>query len=317
MNTVRRHFWFATAFFIGAGLLSACDPYYLSDGAGGQKTNAPAQTPPVEQSAESKELAEYYKRVQDGFLVQGQLRTDGGGPDTPFNARNLVDNFERIALYNEYANDGQRIVARQTESLVHRWDTPIRMKVEFGASVPLEQRQVDRTRVTNYAQRLGKLTGVPIRMTNGDANFNVFVVNEDERRALGPRLRQILPRDSEATISAVVDMPRSDYCLVFAWTSPERASYTNAVAIIRGEHPDLMRLSCIHEELAQGMGLPNDSPSARPSIFNDDEEFAFLTGHDELLLKILYDPRIKSGMTAQEARAQAEIIAAELMGDDS
>ena len=26
------------------------------------------------------------------------------------------------------------------------------------------------------------------------------------------------------------------------------------------------------------MGLPNDSPDARPSIFNDDEEFALLTG---------------------------------------
>ena len=32
------------------------------------------------------------------------------------------------------------------------------------------------------------------------------------------------------------------------------------------------------------MGLANDSPEARPSIFNDDEEYALLTGHDEMLL---------------------------------
>jgi hypothetical protein len=38
------------------------------------------------------------------------------------------------------------------------------------------------------------------------------------------------------------------------------------------------------------MGLANDSRQARPSIFNDDQEFALLTGHDELLLTILYDP---------------------------
>jgi hypothetical protein len=44
--------------------------------------------------------------------------------------------------------------------------------------------------------------------------------------------------------------------------------------VIRAEHPDLLRLSCLHEEIAQGLGLPNDSPRARPSIFNDDEEFA-------------------------------------------
>ena len=44
------------------------------------------------------------------------------------------------------------------------------------------------------------------------------------------------------------------------------------------------------------MGLANDSPDARPSVFNDDEEFAFLTRHDELLLKMLYDPRLRPGM---------------------
>jgi hypothetical protein len=78
-----------------------------------------------------------------------------------------------------------------------------------------------------------------------------------------------------------------------------------------------MRLSCIHEELAQGMGLANDSPQARPSIFNDDEEFALLTRHDELLLRMLYDPRLSPGMTPAEAAPIARQIAAELMGGGS
>ena len=86
------------------------------------------------------------------------------------------------------------------------------------------------------------------------------------------------------------------------------------MALIRAEHPDLVRRTCIHEEIAQGLGLPNDSPTARPSIFNDDDEFALLTSHDELLLKMLYDPRLKAGMTADEARPVARIIARELMG---
>ncbi len=61
-----------------------------------------------------------------------------------------------------------------------------------------------------------------------------------------------------------------------------------------------MRKSCVHEEMAQAMGLTNDSPNARPSIFNDDEEFAFLTRHDEILLRMLYDPRLKAGMESYE-----------------
>ena len=31
------------------------------------------------------------------------------------------------------------------------------------------------------------------------------------------------------------------------------------------DDPDLLRLSCMHEEIAQGLGLANDSPLARPS----------------------------------------------------
>ena len=63
-----------------------------------------------------------------------------------------------------------------------------------------------------------------------------------------------------------------------------------------------MRKACFHEELAQGLGLANDSPAARPSIFNDDEEFALLTDHDASLLRLLYHPDLTPGMTPDEAR---------------
>ena len=83
----------------------------------------------------------------------------------------------------------------------------------------------------------------------------------------------------------------SIHCLVFAFSDRERRfEYTKAIALIRSEHPDLMQKSCIHEELAQGLGLANDSPHARPSIFNDDDEFATLTRQDELFLKCYTTP---------------------------
>ena len=190
------------------------------------------------------------------------------------------------------------------------------MIVEFGATVPEQQRAIDRSSITAYANRLSRVTGLPIRQVSSNANYHVFVVNELERRTLAPRIREILPGISEAAIQAVQVMPRSTFCLVFALDPGDLGSYSQAVAVIRAEHPDLMRLSCIHEELAQGLGLSNASPSARPSIFKDDEEFGLLTTHDEMLLRILYDPRMRAGMDAKEARAQAEIIAAELFGGD-
>ena len=69
--------------------------------------------------------------------------------------------------------------------------------------------------------------------------------------------------------------------------------------------------------MAQGLGLPNDSPLARPSIFNDDEEFALLTRHDELLLTMLYDDRLTPGMTPDEARPVLQQLAQGLVGGPS
>ncbi len=273
----------------------------------------PVESPSL-QSPESLALASYYARVQTGLLTQGLLRQDGGGPDVPYNERNLVDNFVRIALFEEYTSIGVRIIAKQTPSKLDKWLIPIRMKVEFGDSIATEQRLQDRSEISRYAARLSRITGLPIRQVRTEANFHVFMVNEDERRALAPRIREILPGINQAALDTVIDMPRSTFCLVFALDPGDDGSYSQALAVIRGEHPDLMRLSCIHEEIAQGLGLSNDSAAARPSIFNDDEEFGLLTSHDELLLRMLYDPRMLPGMNAQAARAQARVIATELLG---
>ena len=89
---------------------------------------------------------------------------------------------------------------------------------------------------------------------------------------------------------------------------------SQAVAVIRSELPLLLRLSCIHEELAQGLGLSNDSPRARPSIFNDDDEFGRLTAMDALMLAMLYDPALTPGMGADEARPIVSALAAAQFG---
>ncbi len=275
-----------------------------------------AETAP-EPSAVSRELAGYYARVENDLRAQGLLRTDGGGTDTPYSTRQLVENFVRIALYEEFANVNGRLVAQQTESRLHRWTQPIRMKVHFGDTIPEDQRKTDRDEIALYTARLSRVTGLPVLLTDRNPNYHVFIVNEDERRQIGPELRAIIPDISQSAITTVETMRRSTFCLVFARDPRNDGAYTQAVAVIRGEHPDLLRKSCIHEELAQGLGLSNDSPMARPSIFNDDEEFALLTRHDELLLRMLYDPRMRNNMSEREARPIANIIAAELLGGDS
>jgi len=50
----------------------------------------------------------------------------------------------------------------------------------------------------------------------------------------------------------------------------------------------------------------------RPSIFNDDDEYQDLTWQDELFLRILYDARVRPGMTRRAFESLAKRIVNEL-----
>ncbi len=276
------------------------------------RPEVPAPTPTV--TAKSEAARAYYAQVQQALLSEGLLRTDGGGEDTYFDDRILTENFLRIALYDEYSRQGGGFVRSETASVLRKWSGPVRVGLRFGASVPEDRRATDRARIASYLARLSQLTGHSIALTEGNPNFWVHIVSEDEREAMGPTLSSQLPGLSPADIADVTGMSRSTYCLVYALSEGNSGVYTRAVAVIRAEHPDLLRLSCMHEEIAQGLGLANDSPRARPSIFNDDEEFALLTKQDELMLRILYNPALRPGMTVDEARPIVQRLAAGLIG---
>ena len=269
-------------------------------------------------SAESKRLRKYYSGVQSRLLAQGLLRTDGGGPDAPFDASTLARDFERIALFDEYTVAGGRFVAQQTPSTLRRWQKPVRIAITFGDLVPPETREKDRANVVAFARRLARLTGVDIRITDKNPNFHVLFLNRDEQKAAGPDLRKMIPGLSPVVVREIAESPRNTFCVAYAFSNQGAVgTYDSAIILIKSEHTDLMRLSCIHEEMAQAMGLANDSPQARPSIFNDDEEFALLTRHDELLLRMLYDKRLRPGMAVNSAKALLPTIAQDVLKGSS
>ncbi len=275
----------------------------------------PPPPEPVGPSQASRNLNAYYTRVQNDLLARGLLRRDGGGPDTAFTEAMLVRNFEKIALSEEYERGAGLRPSRGGFSAVKKWTKPIRMTAEFGPGVPQGQIEGDRAAVARYAARLSRITGHPITMSASGANFHVLFMSEDDRPLIAPRIRQLVPDVNPTALRIFNNLPRGIHCLVIAFSDTRDGyDYGQAVAVIRSEHPDLMRLACIHEEVAQGLGLGNDSPRARPSIFNDDDEFALLTTHDELLLKILYDPRLRPGMTRDVAGPIIRDAAATLLG---
>lgn len=58
---------------------------------------------------------------------------------------------------------------------------------------------------------------------------------------------------------------------------------------------------CLLEELAQSLGLPNDDERVAPSLFNDSLKLTSLSIVDKVLLRLVYDPRMKPGTPRAQA----------------
>lgn len=278
----------------------------------------PRIAPPDRGAQDPDMLVASARALTSSLRARGLLRTETAPADAPVTSARLTRDFIDIALYDEYHRSDGQISARKTETRLHRWTGPVRIAVTFGDQVPEDRRIRDRNAVGAYAAQLARYSGHPISVSPvGTANFHVLFLSEDERRAARPLLRRLIPDIPADLENALIALPPETHCAVIAFSSSGSWETVQALAVIRDEYRGLMRQACIHEEVAQGLGLSNDSPHARPSIFNDDSEFALLTRHDQQLLAILYDPRLRPGMTVAEVRAQLPRIVDDVMAAPS
>jgi len=250
------------------------------------------------QSASMERLSQF----EQSQLSRGLMRTDGGGPDTPFDMHDILRHFQDIAFYDEY--DATLGFSRISQaSHLEKWTTPVRFNPVFGKSVDRNRVKLAKATVAKYVKKLSRITGHPMLVSARKPNFDVLFMGHDDRDQMDAFLASRGPQIGALAKQVVAMMPEDVHCMVMAFSNAEiRHGYRHAIAIIRAEHPPLMQRACIEEELAQGLGLANDSPYARPSIFNDDDEFATLTTMDAVMLQILYNPRLLPGMTLDQAR---------------
>ena len=218
----------------------------------------------------------------------------------------ILRNFDRIAFGNEYT--GEKF------SRVRKWAEPIRLGIQ-GKYHPNHFE----TNVRQYAQDLQKITGYPVSLYYSykmqkegrlARDFNKKKVNVIlyylPKRDIAKNIAQYYDNSS----AAVDKMVRSSTC--FAKYFRRRNEIRVAIVVFPDHLPrDIIR-ACVVEELAQIMGLANDSDQVNPSIFNDSSLHRELTDHDKTLLKILYDPRITFNMRRRDALEKAGEILKEL-----
>lgn len=302
-------------------LLAACEPGYLLPG-GGPKDSSPSlmEAAPPEPRTRADErppggesLQQFYASIESDLTQSGRMRRDIAPADVPYSDDDLVRDFINVALHDEYVDLHGSFVRSEATAPLRRWEKPVRVAVMTGGSTPAEDVARDRANVAAFTQRLARLTGLDMHLGEGsDVNFLILFMNSAERTAFAAQVRNLYPDFAPAVMSALEDTPLDTFCTAYAFSDPGRpAIYSAVIVLIRAEHPPLTRLSCVHEEMAQAMGLPNDSPESRPSLFNDDLEFALLTEHDAILLRMLYDRRLRPGMTIDEVQPLLPAIAAD------
>ena len=252
----------------------------------------------------------YFSDQEASLRAAGRFKTDRAPVDAPITADRLVRNFNLVAFGSEFDIENGRYVARarQNGDVLRRWTSPLRYRLMGRITVR------DQHDVAEFAARLTEATGLKILPAEDDtaANLEIRILGPDERSRLGSRLQDGPLAELFGIWAKTAEWPCAGEFYYQRPPHAEANQITYATIYIRDEVKGLYRKSCIEEEMSQVLGLGRDDASVRPSIFNDDEEFALLTRHDSLLLQILYDRRLRPGMSPAEAMPLVRQIAGEL-----
>ena len=249
---------------------------------------------------------ERYESYTASLQSNGKLRTDVDPSDASFSSEDLARNFVRIAMFSEY---DENLEANATETTLRRWEDPVRYRF-VGRGVTAE----DRRQMRELALRISNLTGQKVEPIAQKANFLVMYLNEEERKAFNDTAVERWGEDA-----AEFNLRWSSswrYPCIARLFSNEEGQIQLGMIFIKSEIEGLFRESCLHEEVVQAFGLSNDDNAVRPSIFNDDEEFALLTRHDEHLLQMLYDPRLSAGMSIEEVTPLLPALAEDVLAKE-
>ena len=269
-----------------------------------------------------------WKAGTDQAVQAGKLRADRLNTDGPeLTAAQLSADFDKIGFSFETRTIGVRNRTGDRFKVIRKWQHP----VEYAVISPTETFDKVRKPFAAYMRKISEITGHQMRPAKGSGVDLLkwrSLENFDGRIVLlfGPDgffhdiARGETPAPDAIRRFANRWRPSDSPCAGFVRhgspSQPYTGPITSVVIAIRAELPDRLLTACIEEEFAQAMGLFDDDPTVRPSLFNDDQEFGVLTRHDELLLRILYDGRLKHGMPRARAMPIVRQIAAELLPDD-
>lgn len=200
----------------------------------------------------------------------------------------ITQAFSEIALKNEYD------VAKHR---VRKWRIPVRVFVEHQVG----DRALHTQLVQMHLAHLAEITDHDIQLVDTllDANLHLVFTRQSQWES---EVMRLMGPSSAKNVHGSVCMAK------FALNA--KSEIERAWVIIPVDQAQMhgKLVACVVEEITQVLGLPNDSEKVFPSIFNDKTPQDLLTGLDFILLKLLYNPSIRAGMTVAEVKAPLQFL---------
>jgi hypothetical protein len=212
---------------------------------------------------------------------------------TSFSNEEITDGFFKIAF-------GAELQLGKRVERIRKFDGPVRVFV-FDQG---EHRR--RAEIAAVIADIGaRVDHLDLSMTDDPQTANLVVILV-HKRDLKQTIRSLYGRDKARQIERSL----SPQCLS-GFGRDERYRIRHAEVILPVDAGDFVFYDCAYEELLQALGPNNDDSSVPWTMFNDDVQMGFFDVYDQYLLNILYDPRIRPGMTKdQVARLLPEVLPA-------
>jgi hypothetical protein len=196
----------------------------------------------------------------------------------------IIEGFMKTAFGAEYHLAGR--VDR-----IRKYEAPVRVFADGSrADRKLQLAKV----VADIAQRVQHLD-IAMAETGDGANVTVKLVRD---------------RDLFRTISIFYGSERAreiktslDPQCLSGFRKNDKFEIEHSDVILTVDNGDFIFLDCAYEELLQSLGPINDTSSVPWTMFNDNVSMGYFDVYDQYIMNVLYDPRIKAGMTVAEVKA--------------
>jgi hypothetical protein len=201
-----------------------------------------------------------------------------------FTDAEIAEGFFKTAFGAEYHLAGR--VDR-----IRKYDMPVRV---FADGNRADRKAQLAKVIADIGARIQHLD-IAVAETADAANINVKLVRD---RDLDRTIADAYGKERAREIKTSLD----PQCLS-GFRKNENYEIQHSDVILTVDNGDFVFLDCAYEELLQSLGPINDTSSVPWTMFNDQVSMGFFDVYDQYILNLLYDPRIRAGMTVGEVRA--------------